>query len=102
MKDSNHSLSKILTEKNLINFIIIIGIQLPMMVSMYLLGNRTYINNCRTASLCNLEIVSSYISDAEYKELKSTFYSIQTKGDYEEFKSKIYGIGEMYSVELRK
>lgn len=72
------------------------------LVCAYFIGNYIFINECQTNSLCNLEIISPYISDIEYKKLKSTFYSIQTKQDYESFISTINKIGTEYSITLRK
>lgn len=71
-------------------------------ICIYMIGNFIFINKCQTNSLCNLEIISPYVSDIEYKELKSTFYSIQTKEDYEVFTDTIKQIGERYSLNLRE
>lgn len=68
---------------------------------MYWHGNNTFINQCKTSSLCNLEIICPYISDLEYKKLKSSFYSIQTKKDYEIFTNTIEEIGDKYSLDLK-
>lgn len=82
-------------------FIILIATQLVMLFWMYWIGNLIFINHCKTTSLCNLEIISPYISDLEYKELKSAFYSIQTKADYESFVNTIKEFGEEYSLKLK-
>lgn len=84
-----------------IKIIILISVQLLFIFWMYWIGNLTFINQCRTSSLCNLEIICPYISDNEYKKLKSSFYSIQTKEDYESFTNKINQIGEQYSINLK-
>lgn len=70
--------------------------------SIYLIGNLIFITDCKTKSLCNLEIISPYVSDNEYKQLKSTFYSIQTKDDYINFTEIINEIGEKYSLNLKE
>lgn len=71
-------------------------------ISIYLIGNFIFITDCKTKSLCNLEIISPYISDMEYKQLKSTFYSIQTKGEYIHFTETINKIGDEFSLNLKK
>ncbi|MCM1065739.1 MAG: hypothetical protein NC420_14995 [Eubacterium sp.] len=68
----------------------------------YIIGNIIFVTNCKTNSLCNLEIISPYISDEEYKQLKSTFYCIETKVDYINFTTIINEIGEKYSLNLKK
>jgi len=98
--DSNCKI-KLLFKKHLLSFCFIIAIQIPMLLSMYFLGKLTFIDSCKTSSLCNLEIVSPYISDLEYKELKSTFYSIQDKEDYDYFTDRINEIGKKYSLNLK-
>lgn len=42
----------------------------------------------------NIEIVAPYISDIEYKSLKSDFYSIDTKNDFETLQNSISKIME--------
>lgn len=84
-----------------IRIIILISTQLVMIIWMYWIGNLMFINQCKSTSLCNLEIISPYISDLEYKELKSDFYSIQTKADYESFVNTINELGEKYSLNLK-
>lgn len=69
---------------------------------LYRAGNIIFINKCKTTSLCNLEIVCPYVSDLEYKKLRSSFYSIQNKEDYEAFTNTIKKIGEMYSLNLKE
>lgn len=83
-------------------FIITILVNIFMLIWMYWIGNLTYINDCKTISLCNLEIISPYVSDLEYKTLKSSFYSIQTKEDYEIFTNTIREIGKKYSLNLKE
>lgn len=73
-----------------------------LIIFVYWVGSLTFIVHCRTTSLCNLEIICPYISDLEYKELKSSFYSIQTKEDYEAFTNAIKEIGEKYSLNLKE
>lgn len=69
---------------------------------LYIIGNIIFVTNCKTNSLCNLEIISPYISDEEYKQLKSTFYCIETKDDYINFTIAIDELGEKYSLNLKK
>lgn len=83
------------------SFFFFIPIYLFMIIFMYWIGNLTFITNCRTSSLCNLEIICPYVSDLEYKDLKSSFYSIKTKEDYESFTNTIKEIGKKYNLNLR-
>lgn len=43
-------------------------------------------------TLNNIEIVSPYISDKEYKQLKSKFYSMQTQHDYQNLSKELNSI----------
>lgn len=96
------NLDKLLKTNKLLNFLFFILIELSLLVFMYWFGNISFIDRCKTSSLCNLEIISPYVSDIEYKELKSSFYSIQTKEDYEAFTKTIKAIGEKYSLNLKE
>lgn len=68
----------------------------------YLIGSLSFINHCQTITLCNIEIVSPYISDHEYKELKSSFHSISTKNDYDDLQSVIDNIATVNGLMLKK
>lgn len=52
-------------------------------------------------TLNNIEIVSPYISDQEYKKLKSNFYSMTSKNDYTELCDSINQIAEVNGIELK-
>lgn len=90
-----------LKQNYIFSMCIILSFLLLMTFFMYWIGNLTFINNCKSSSLCNLEIISPYVSDTEYKHLRSNFYSIQTKEDYESFTNTIKEIGEKYSLNLK-
>lgn len=49
----------------------------------------------------NIEIVSPYITDMEYKQLRSEFYQIDSEPDYDNLMNKISIIAESNSLELR-
>ena len=101
--DKSENPSQQLEKKTLSTKIfIIIDIFILAIIYIYLIGSLVFITECKTKSLCNLEIVSPYVSDMEYKQLKSTFYSIQTKDDYVNFTETINEIGEKYSLNLKK
>ena len=50
----------------------------------------------------NIEIVSPYISDLEYKYLKSKFHSMENRDDYNNLISELTVLGESYSLKLKK
>lgn len=95
------NLSQITQKHHRLYCILTIFLYLILIIFMYWHGNNTFINQCKTSSLCNLEIICPYISDLEYKKLKSSFYSIQTKKDYEIFTNTIEEIGDKYSLDLK-
>ena len=49
-------------------------------------------------TLRNIEIVSPYVSDIEYKTLKSDFYCIDSKADYSELASQIDSLMDEYDL----
>lgn len=103
--ENNHTLeniSKIIKKELVLNITSILTVNILIIIFMYWTGNNTFINQCKTSCLCNLEIICPYISDLEYKELKSSFYSIKTKEDYEKFTITITEIGEKYHLNLKE
>ena len=101
-EDSNQKPKK--SSKSILSFKakIMIFFSIFLLCYIYIIGNVIFVTDCKTKSLCNIEIISPYISDQEYKQLKSNFYSIQTKDDYIEFTETINTIGEEYSLNLKK
>lgn len=65
-------------------------------------GQQVFINNSITKILSNIEIVSPYISDTEYKYLRSTFYSISNKEDYESLLYTLEEIADANSISLKE
>lgn len=61
-----------------------------------------FIRNQITALTNNIEIVSPYITDLEYKQLKSTFYSMENSEDYNELIESLSDIATEYSLKLKK
>lgn len=52
-------------------------------------------------TIYDIEIVSPYITDMEYKQLRSEFYQIDSEPDYDNLMSKISIIAKSNSLELR-
>lgn len=71
-------------------------------VLFFSIGRNAYINNTISSSLANIEIVSPYISDLEYKTLKSEFHSMDSKEDYDNFCSHLKEVAENNHVVLKK
>ena len=61
-----------------------------------------YILGLSTKATVNIEIVSPYISDIEYKQLKSSFHLIKTQDDYEKLLDKIQDIADANEINLSK
>ena len=64
-------------------------------------GKNLYILNKITVMTNNIEIVSPYISDKEYKELKSDFHCIESLDDYNKLDDKLNTIAEKNSLKLK-
>lgn len=68
----------------------------------YMLGRISYIKFTQATVLSNIEIVSPYIEDKEYKQLKSNFYSMTCEDD---FLILINGLSEIsieHNIELKE
>lgn len=70
--------------------------------SVYEIGEAFYINTLTTNTIANIEIVSPHISDIEYKQLKSNFYSIESKADYDALMTSISNIANDNHLQLKK
>lgn len=69
--------------------------------SLFIYGKQVFINSSITKTLSNIEIVSPYISETEYKSLKSDFYSIEDKKDYDLLNKNIAKIASDNSITLK-
>ncbi|MEY8265132.1 hypothetical protein AALA79_01945 [Lachnospiraceae bacterium 64-25] len=67
----------------------------------FYLAKNAYIRENSLKLTCNIEIVSPYVSDSEYKQLKSSFHSMQSRSDYEELVDTLKAIGEKYELNLK-
>lgn len=61
-----------------------------------------YINSKITSITNNIEIVSPYITDVEYKRLKSQFHTMENSDDYDSLNFLLSDIAEKNSVKLKK
>lgn len=64
--------------------------------------NESYFYTLHITTKNNIEIVCPYISEQEYKELKSRFYAIKQKTDYESLKNDISKIAYENNLKLQK
>lgn len=62
----------------------------------------TYSNSIITKTTNNIEIVSPYISDLEYKQLKSDFHTLESADDYKKLQEKLQTIAESNDIKLKK
>lgn len=61
-----------------------------------------YINHTITRTMNNIEIISPYISDQEYKLLKSKFYSMKSHDDFNELYSQLEKFALSANLELKE
>lgn len=61
----------------------------------------TYIDSTVSRLTRNIEIVSPYISDQEYKNLKSAFYSMDSREDYTNLVNALEEISSEHGIELK-
>jgi hypothetical protein len=95
------SKSKKLLFTSKILFIILIFLTLSYVVLfLYYFGRMTFINSSISKTLNNIEILSPYVSDYDYKMLKSKFHLIRNKLDYDALSSEIEDLLTTYSIIL--
>jgi len=68
----------------------------------FLYGQFSFIQRTKTSTLNNIEIVSPYIEDIEYKQLKSDFHSMESKQDYDSLIEKLTVISSEYNIRLKE
>ena len=59
-----------------------------------------YVNKTVTALTNNIEIVSPYISDLEYKKLKSAFHLMNSRADYDSLCDSLNKIADENQLQL--
>lgn len=61
-----------------------------------------YVFSVQVTTLNNIEVVSPYIPDSEYKRLRSAFYSMNSRDDYNNLVSKINRYAQKYNLSLKQ
>lgn len=80
---------------------IVLSLIVYLSYSVYFIGKCQYISLLRNNTLTNIEILSPYISDIEYKTLKSEFYSVDNYDDYTKLSAQINDIGYKNNLKLK-
>jgi hypothetical protein len=62
---------------------------------------QSYVTETALKLTNNIEIVSPYVSDLEYKQLKSEFHSMQSRSDYDNLVFKLDSIGSENHLRLK-
>ena len=65
------------------------------------LGLSSYVNAEITRLTNNIEIVSPYITDLEYKQLKSSYHSMNSRTDYDSLNASLQEISVQYELQLK-
>lgn len=83
---------------HIFNFFLIIG----GIFLFFLYSKDAFVINKVTSITNNIEIVSPYITDEEYKQLKSDFHTMKSRDDYDSLTNSLSEIASYNSVELKK
>lgn len=86
---------------NISYLFIFIFLASALILLMFFYGRSSFIRDKTIALTNNIEIVSPYVSDIEYKQLKSKFHSIETQSDYEALIEELKSIAEEHSLKLK-
>ncbi len=65
------------------------------------LTQQSYVTETALKLTNNIEIVSPYVSDLEYRQLKSEFHSMQSRSDYDNLVLKLDSIGSENHLRLK-
>lgn len=88
-------------EKNMFKLSSVLCIILILMFTLITMS-QIFSSSISSCTLTNIEIVSPYIADQEYKQLKSDFYTITSKQDFDELRSNLQAIADEYSLQLKE
>lgn len=61
-----------------------------------------YVSSISSKTLNRIDIAAPYISDQEYKQLKSDFLMIENKSDYDDLQKNINTIFEENQLDLKE
>lgn len=98
--DQESSLFQFHKSRFLFTFSILFAIVAHLFVLVYLI-KQSYVDETAQKLTNNIEIVSPYISDLEYKRLKSEFYSMHSRSDYDDLITKLETIGSENHLNLK-
>lgn len=70
-------------------------------VILFAYSKEVYINSYIVSITNNIEIVSPYISDLEYKQLKSSFHAMQNRSDYDKINEMLLEISKKNCLTLK-
>ena len=84
------------------SFILKLVTAILLFIMIFLYAQQSFINTAITKALSNIEIVSPYISESEYRHLKSDFYSINNHEDYDLLFHTLEEIADANSINLKK
>ena len=98
----NNSIDKVLRESKREHLFLQIIIICAYIILICAYSKNAFVHKNAVTLTNNIEIVSPYISDLEYKELKSAFYSMENSDDYNAIISSLTSIAEDNGINLKK
>ncbi len=69
---------------------------------LFIYGKQVFISSAIAKTTSNIEIISPYITDTEYKQLKSRYHSISSKSDFDSLTATLNEIATEHSIVLKK
>lgn len=106
LENQQHLLRKNEYKRKRIDNFMYISIQVWIIIIIILLyfnyARSVFINNKIIIMTNNIEIISPYVSDIEYKKFKSDFHMIQCRRDYEDLEQTLQSIADAHSITLKK
>lgn len=102
LKESHKYLCKLLRIYKKMSVLLYISMILVVISMIFCEMTQIYEVSLSTKARTNIEIVAPYISDQEYKQLKSDFFTIKNKSDYDNLQNTLNMISDEHSLDLKE
>lgn len=85
-----------------IHILFSLSLFIGVLTASFMIMLQIYVSSISSKTLKRIDIVAPYISDQEYKQLKSDFFMIENKSDYDNLQKNINAIFEVNQLDLKE
>lgn len=98
IKESEQNKKRVKRIHMLLSLSLFIGV----LTASFMIMFQIYVSSISSKTLKRIDIAAPYISDQEYKQLKSDFFMIENKSDYDNLQKNINAIFEVNQLDLKE